>query len=251
MKNKKVLIVDDNALNRRVFQNIIGQVYHCDVAENGKEALGKLKKEFFDLVILDIQMPLLDGIHTLKIIKEEHITSAPIIAVSAFANDNDRDYFLSAGFDDFVSKPIKPKQLLETLQKHILMSKSAGMKEQGDIRSNPEILNPKVVLQLLKYNTIENIRLVYDDFINETERLLSEIEYQLKYSEYEGIGEKLHIIKGNSGTIGALEIFYFTMSFEKNIKSGNFDNTVKDYIYLKGLFERFKTHCKSSQYLNP
>jgi len=253
MKNNKVLIVDDNALNRRVFQNIIGQVYHCDVAENGKEALEKLKKEVFDIVILDIQMPLLDGIHTLRIIKEEQITPAPIIAVSAFANENDRDYFLSAGFDDFVSKPIKPKQLLETLQKHILMYKSPGMVANGerDIRSNPEILNPKVVLQLLKYNTIENIRMVYFDFINETERLLSEIEYQLKYSEYEGIGEKLHIIKGNSGTIGALEIFYFTQSFERNIKSGNFDNTVKDYIYLKGLFERFKIHCKSSEYLNP
>jgi two-component system, OmpR family, alkaline phosphatase synthesis response regulator PhoP len=185
MKNNKVLIVDDNALNRRVFQNIIGQVYHCDVAENGKEALNKLKKEVFDIVILDIQMPLLDGIHTLKIIQEEQITSAPIIAVSAFANDNDRDYFLSAGFDDFVSKPIKPKQLLETLQKHILMSKSPGIEVNGqkDIKTNPEILNPKVILQLLKYNTIENIRLVYDDFINETERLLVEIEYQLKYSE--------------------------------------------------------------------
>jgi two-component system, OmpR family, alkaline phosphatase synthesis response regulator PhoP len=253
MKNNKVLIVDDNALNRRVFQNIIGQVYHCDVAENGKEALEKIKKEIFDIIILDIQMPLLDGIHTLKIIKEEQLTTVPIVAVSAFANENEKDYFLSAGFDDFISKPVKPKQLLETLQKHILMSKPRGMggKNGLDLKYNTEILNPKVVLQLLKYNTIENIKLVYDDFIIETERLLTEIEYQLKYGDYGGIGEKLHIIKGNSGTIGALEIFYFTQTFEKNIKSGNFDNTVKDYIYLKGLFERFKIHYQSSEYLNP
>lgn len=253
MKNNKVLIVDDNALNRRVFQNIIGQVYHCDVAENGKEALDKIKKEAFDIIILDIQMPLLDGIHTLKIIKEEQLTSVPIVAVSAFANENDKDYFLSSGFDDFISKPVKPKQLLETLQKHILMSKTQGMgvESGSNIKYNTEILNPKVILQLLKYNTIENIKLVYDDFINETERLLTEIEYQLKYGDYWGIGEKLHIIKGNSGTIGALEIFYFTQSFEKNIKSGIFDNTVKDYIYLKGLFDRFKIHYQSSEYLNP
>jgi two-component system, OmpR family, alkaline phosphatase synthesis response regulator PhoP len=253
MKNNKVLIVDDNALNRKVFQNIIGQVYNCDVAENGKEALDKIKKEAFDIIILDIQMPLLDGIHTLKIIKEEQLTTVPIVAVSAFANENDKDYFLSAGFDDFISKPVKPKQLLETLQKHILMSKTLGTVEisGSDVKHNKEILNPKVVLQLLKYNTLENIKLVYDDFINETERLLTEIEYQLKYGDYGGIGEKLHIIKGNSGTIGALEIFYFTQSFEKNIKSGIFDNTVKDYIYLKGLFDRFKIHYQSSEYLNP
>jgi two-component system, OmpR family, alkaline phosphatase synthesis response regulator PhoP len=253
MKNNKVLIVDDNALNRRVFENIIGQVYHCDVAENGKDALEKIKKQAFDIIILDIQMPLLDGIHTLKIIKEEQLTSAPIVAVSAFANENDKDYFLSAGFDDFISKPVKPKQLLETLQKHILMSKPQGLakKDNLDVKTNTEILNPKVVQQLLKYNSIENIRLVYEDFIIETERLLSEIEYQLKYGDYKGIGEKLHIIKGNSGTIGALEIFYFTQSFEKNIKSGFFDNTIKDYIYLKNLFERFKSHFNSSEYFNP
>lgn len=103
---------------------------------------------------------------------------------------------------------------------------------------------------MLKFNSIDNIKLVYDDFIVETEKLLEEMEYLIKYGDYQEIGEKLHIIKGNSGTLGALQLFNFSQTFERNIKTGNFDNTLKDYIYLKTLFETFKDHYHSSEYLN-
>src|SRR5690554_3879651 len=101
MKNKKVLIVDDNALNRKVFENIIGYSYLFDVATNGLEAIDKIKSDDFDIILMDIQMPKLDGISAMKIIKEESLSNAPIIAISAYSSQADRDYFLSTGFDDF------------------------------------------------------------------------------------------------------------------------------------------------------
>ena len=61
MNSKKVLIVDDNALNRKVFEHIIGQLYLFETAENGKIALEKLKNGAFDLILMDIQMPVLDA----------------------------------------------------------------------------------------------------------------------------------------------------------------------------------------------
>ncbi len=251
MKNKKILIADDNALNRQVFQNIIGQVYEYDLAENGFEVIQKIRKNHYDLVLLDIQMPRLDGIHTLKNIKQEKLTEVPIVAVSAFAEIQDREYFLSAGFDEFLSKPIKPKQLLETL--HHLMSKNRGedpgtnQKTQGQF----EVMDKSVLIKLLKFNTKENIRLVYNDFLDETEKLLEEIEYLIKYGNFPEIGTKLHIIKGNSGTLGAMAIYKFTQQIELDIKSGNFNNTLKDYLYLKSLFIQFKNYYKSSEFLNP
>lgn len=253
MKNKKVLIADDNALNRRVFQNIISQVYQFDVAENGNEVIQKLKEGHFDVILLDIQMPQLDGINTLKAIKENQLSNAPIVAVSAFAEITDREYFLSAGFDDFISKPIKPKQLLETINYLIKKSDSSENNIQKPLYDQEEtaILDNNILIKLLKFNSIDNIKLVYDDFIVETEKLLEEMEYLIKYGDYHGIGEKLHIIKGNSGTLGALQLFNFSQTFERNIKTGNFDNTLKDYIYLKTLFENFKDNYHSSEYLNP
>src|SRR5690606_7392965 len=103
MKNKKVLIVDDNALNRKVFENIIGYSFLFDVAVNGLEALEKIRSDHFDIILMDIQMPKLDGISALKIIRGDNLTSAPVIAISAFSNPSDRDYFLSMGFDDFMA----------------------------------------------------------------------------------------------------------------------------------------------------
>lgn len=255
MKNKKILIADDNALNRRVFQNIIGQVYIIDIAENGFEVLEKIKKEHFDLILLDVQMPLLDGINTLKTIRDERLSSSPIVAVSAFAGSEDRDFFLSAGFDDFISKPIRPKLMLETIQK---LLGQASKKETENSTTNfhdqlqmEQTLNEEVVKKLLKYNSPENIREVYEDFILEIERLTGDIKQLIDSGNFKEIGEKLHIIKGNSGTLGAIDLYNFSQGFEKNIKKGNFENTPQEYLSLKRLLDTFKITCQTSEYLNP
>lgn len=249
MNNKKVLIVDDNALNRKVFEHIIGQLYLFESAQNGKAALEKLKEESFDLILMDIQMTVLDGINTLKIIKNEQICNCPIIAVSAYANESDRDYFLATGFDDFVPKPIKPKMLLECIDQHIRRTDTGPL-------SNPTIdpdneLDVKVLKQLLRFNTPENIRAVYDEFIEESDQILLDVENLISNKQFDEIGEKLHIIKGNSGTLGAMEIFNFCRKFEKNIKTQNFENTLEESLYLKTLIQSFKSKIKTSQLLNP
>ncbi|SNS21874.1 CheY chemotaxis protein or a CheY-like REC (receiver) domain [Belliella buryatensis] len=251
MKSKNVLIVDDNALNRRVFEHIIGQVYNFDIAQNGKIALEKLKNGNFDLVLMDIQMPVMDGITAMKKIRNENLTDSPIIAISAYAEQNDKDYFLSTGFSDFIAKPIKPKLFLETISQHLKEEIKIDGEISGVERENLDTLDEKVLKQLQKYNSIENIHAVYTDFIEETESLLHETEQLLKTKDYESIGEKLHIIKGNSGTLGAQKVYNCCKEFEKNIKNGIFDNTLKDYLILRELFDSFKTYINQSEHFNP
>lgn len=246
MKPKKILIVDDNSLNRKVFEHIIGQLFHYGIAFDGRDALEKIKTGEYHLVLMDIQMPVLDGIHTLNIIKNEKIADIPVIAVSAFANENDRDYFISTGFDDFIAKPIKPRVLLETIEKHLNKTKDSSKYNNPD-----EIeLDTKVVNTLLKFNDSENIRLIYEEFIEESVNLLAEIRTLIEQDNYSEIGEKIHIIKGNSGTLGALRIYNFCQNFEKNIKSYNFENTLEDSIYLENIVQSFRLKIKSSQLLN-
>ncbi|MCH7414960.1 response regulator [Belliella sp. R4-6] len=250
MKSKKVLIVDDNVLNRRVFEHIIGQMYEYDTAENGKIAIDKIVENHFDLILMDIQMPVMDGISALKKIKNEQLTAAPIIAISAYADQNDKEYFLSTGFIDFIPKPIKPKVFLETISYHIDSQKKEypnnPEKETESIDFDLNSLN-----QLLKYNSIENIKTVYDEFIDETEMLLFEINELINTGQFENIGDKLHIIKGNSGTLGALKIFNSAKEFEKNIKSEIFENTLKDYLTLLDNLNSFKKKLQTLQILNP
>jgi CheY-like chemotaxis protein len=249
MNNKKVLIVDDNALNRKVFEHIIGQLYLFETAVNGKEALIKLRNNKFDLILMDIQMPVLDGINTLKVIKNEQICDCPVIAVSAYANESDRDFFLAAGFDDFVSKPIKPKILLECIDKYFTKTSAVSLNNQE--QSSDKELDQQVVKQLLKFNSAENILSVYEEFIDESIQILSDIENLISTKQYDEIGEKIHIIKGNSGTLGAMEIYNFCQKFEKNIKNRNFENTLEEFLYLNTLIQSFKSKIQSSQLLNP
>ena len=103
MKSKSILIVEDNDLNRKFFENLIGQIWEFESALNGREAIEKLEKRDFDLILMDIQMPEIDGITALKRIREKNLSLSPVIAVTAFADESERDSFLSQGFDGFIT----------------------------------------------------------------------------------------------------------------------------------------------------
>lgn len=245
MKNKKVLIVDDNALNRKVFENIIGYSYLFDVAVNGLEALEKIKKTHFDIILMDIQMPKLDGISTLKIIREDNLTTSPVIAVSAYSNQSDRDYFLSTGFDDFMSKPVKPKDLLEAI--HFYINKADFQQKKENILTPTSDLDETIILKLIKYNSPENIKTVYSDFLEEAEGLVEEIRIYILNKEYAEIAEKLHILKGNSGTLGALNLFNSSAAFENKIKYADFEGIDEDCLLLEKHLNNFKNSLKDQK----
>ncbi|WP_114752171.1 Hpt domain-containing response regulator [Pleomorphovibrio marinus] len=239
MKNKKVLIVDDNALNRKVFENIIGHSFQHDIARDGLEAIDKIKQGGIDIVLMDIQMPKLDGISALKIIKEDNLTDIPIIAISAYSNQTDREYFLSTGFDDFIAKPVKPKDLLETLQHH-LDHKVETTDISEPLAGQDDFIDHLVISQLLKYHSLENIKEVYNDFLEETENLVNEIKNLVILKKYSEIGEKLHIIKGNSGTLGIKMLFNVSSKYESDVKNSNFELMDENYTKLENSLSEFK-----------
>ncbi|GAB2993156.1 response regulator [uncultured Cyclobacterium sp.] len=240
MKNKKVLIVDDNALNRKVFENVIGHNYFFESAGDGQEAIALLKENEYDIVLMDIQMPKLDGISCLKIIKEEEIADIPVIAISAYSNQGDREYFLSTGFDDFIAKPVKPKDLLETIHFHLNHQKNRVVISEKDKDIDVDI-NESVIQQLLKYHSLENIKSVYQDFLEEAENLTEEIKLLADFNKFEEIGEKLHILKGNSGTLGINVMYRVTALFENKIKNSSTEAMTEDIDLLESSLSKFKT----------
>ncbi|HSI76760.1 MAG TPA: response regulator [Lunatimonas sp.] len=245
MKNNKVLIVDDNALNRRVFENILMNNYSYDSAKDGEEAIEKIKSMEFDLILMDIQMPKLDGISALRIIKEDNLTASPIIAVSAYSNQTDREYFLSTGFDDFIAKPVKPRDLLETIRFHL--EKSGHRTEETQSSVNDVIFDESVILQLMKYHTLDNIKSVYHDFLEEAENLVNEIKILLNLEKFEEISEKLHIIKGNSGTLGISNIFIVSSKFETDLKNDNFAHSDEYYSQLEQCLVDFRANMNNNK----
>lgn len=116
-----ILLVEDNLLNQKFASAALKKAGHfVDIAENGKIALEKYLNKKYDLILMDVQMPIMDGIEaTLKIREYEQVNNIQnrikIVAITAFAMERDRERCLTAGMDDFLSKPFKPKDLLSII----------------------------------------------------------------------------------------------------------------------------------------
>ncbi len=119
---KKILIAEDYFVNQEVTQDILELMeFTVDVAENGREALEKYEQSSYDAILMDVQMPEMDGYQTTAEIrkKEQNGRRTPIIALTANAMSGDREKCLEAGMDDYLSKPIEATKLEEILKKYI------------------------------------------------------------------------------------------------------------------------------------
>ncbi len=117
--DRKILLVEDNPINQKVALRILAQHgYKADTAANGEEALKAFEKEPYDLILMDIQMPVMDGISATKSLRDLCGPDAPyIIAVTANVTDEDRKNCFDAGMNDFITKPIRSELLAEAIKK--------------------------------------------------------------------------------------------------------------------------------------
>ena len=122
-KDKKILIVDDNKLNIKVARRALKDFdFIIDEAYDGLECLEKVKNNQFDLILMDIMMPNLNGEETLKKLKEDHNFNTPVLALTADALETSKDKYLNEGFIDYISKPFNKEQIKEKLDKIFQMS---------------------------------------------------------------------------------------------------------------------------------
>jgi signal transduction histidine kinase/CheY-like chemotaxis protein/streptogramin lyase len=114
----KILLAEDNPVNQLLATTILSKLgYDPKVANNGREALDMMQEEVFELVFMDMQMPELDGLETTRYIRSNHDRQPIIIAMTANAMESDRDDCLEAGMNDYLSKPIRPEDLMTMLEK--------------------------------------------------------------------------------------------------------------------------------------
>ncbi|WP_111669473.1 response regulator [Algoriphagus litoralis] len=249
MKSKTVLIVEDNDLNRKLFENLIGQIFSFQSAKNGLEAVSMTAEKAYDLILMDIQMPQMDGISAMKKIRQGNST-CPILAVTAFAEESDRSIFLDHGFDDFITKPIRPKEFIQLIRQHLSGAKKTPDSTQSSA-SSAEILNTEIITQLLKYNSKSLIRQILEDFLQECKETEQLIAQGYPEAEFEHLLEKIHIIKGNSGTLGAMRIYEAALRAEdlgRNKKTAEFHEAIK---IIQNEITQFREFLKQETIFEP
>ena len=120
MGGERILVVEDNELNMKLFRDVlVATGFRALEATTGGEAVDLAVEEVPDLVLMDIQLPDADGIDVLHRLRTDDRTAAiPVLAVTAQAMQGDRERFLAAGFDGYVSKPLHVGELIDTVQQH-------------------------------------------------------------------------------------------------------------------------------------
>ncbi|MDA0330254.1 MAG: response regulator [Gemmatimonadetes bacterium] len=205
-----ILLAEDNRVNQALAIHMLERFGHrVHLATNGREVLEVLEKEPFDVILMDIQMPEMDGLEATAKIREREAkdgTFIPIVAMTAHAMVGDRDRFLDAGMNDYVSKPINRDRLQEVLR---------GI---GRTQPPPEVAPPedaiaeadkaersydRAILMERMDHDMDLIRALVDVFASDRDKLLGELEGALDGGDAEALERAAHTIKGALGVFGA------------------------------------------------
>ena len=222
LKGCKILVADDNLTNQEVAKAILQAAgIVVTVVGNGEEAVAKVVRESFDAVLMDIQMPRINGFQaTAQIRQIPGCETLPVIAMTAHALKGDEEKCLEAGMDGYVSKPINQERLFYTIWRHLQNKKRVS---QADDHADAEILvdasttetstspvqvagiDVALVLQStgLNWQTFQNILL---GFFRDNQDTVADIQQALNTNDRKNLQHLAHSLKGSSGNIGAGEL---------------------------------------------
>lgn len=218
----RVLLAEDNAVNQEVALGMMaGMGVDVVVAKNGDEALNQFKSQTFDVVLMDCQMPVVDGFEATKAIRkfEAETGQAPvwIVAVTAGAMDGDKQNCLSVGMNDYLSKPFTGRLLYETLKKVLAAGDTVPELGRGHRRGlggpasnspySESSIDQKVLdglAQLPQSGSRNLVHRVIQAYLESSGELMTLLAAEIDSSNFDGIRSRAHALKSSSANVGAL-----------------------------------------------
>jgi len=214
-KGTRILLAEDNLLNQQIATEILeDEGFVVEIANNGEEAVNMTNKSQYDIVLMDMQMPIMDGLEATKTIRQKFSKNdLPILAMTANASDADRDKCLEAGMNAHITKPIDPNLLFAGLAKWIKEKNSKLINDEKILISAkeeikvPEIngLDSRLGLQVAAGKVSLYIKML-KTFSNDQINAVSDIKRALDIKDYLTAQRVAHTLKGTCGSIGAIEI---------------------------------------------
>lgn len=211
----KILLAEDKLMNQKLAKALLEKKgWSVVIANNGKEAVSLATQEDFHLILMDIQMPEMDGVQATAQIRSAG-NNIPIIAMTAHAMKGDREKFLQSGMDDYISKPINKLQLYSMVEKY------ASIKNIVANNSIPADL-PNILRQL--GNDLELTSEVLDIFFTDFPLDIAQFHHAINQVDTERIAQIAHGLKGELGNLGANKAFDLALQLEKLAKTENLSN---------------------------
>jgi len=238
-KKAKILIVEDNEANRLLFKKMLEKMGHeVKVVENGKIAVEIMSKEKFDMVFMDMQMPIMDGYTATRKLRKKGIET-PIIALTAHTLRGDEEKALIAGCDGYLGKPVKRKDLLDAVRKFLDLKKNEeiGNEENPDIEDASSAFNGRVEVFAKKMGlSMEEALTMFKEYGKFIEERIEFIQKKIKEEDFESLAIEGHSLKGSGSMYSVEEVSKLGLSIEKSAKEQRIDelhSQLKALIKLK------------------
>ncbi|MBN1904862.1 MAG: response regulator, partial [Deltaproteobacteria bacterium] len=223
----RILVAEDDTINQKIIISIMAKIgYMAKVVINGHEAIRALEQESYDLVLMDCQMPVMDGYEATAIIRsmdskvKDH--DVPVIALTGHALDGDMEKFIKAGLDDYLSKPVKPQELADMIDKWL--SKQEPVQDKEVTAVNMDTEDDVFDLSVLMSNFSEEkslINNILNDFCEYLPDKLSALKDACAKNDSHLVKHEAHALKGSSGNIGAIALQKIARQIENWAKSGD------------------------------
>jgi len=254
----KILLAEDNFTNQQVAVGILKKFgLTADAVANGAEAITALETIPYDLVLMDVQMPVMDGHNATRKIRDSRSAvmnhDIPVIAMTAHAMVGDREKCLVAGMNDYVTKPITPNSLLEALEKwlphnQVVIDGIDPKAESLTSRVDEGDKSPKWSKDVLLENLMgdeELTRTIVSAFSNDIATQIDKLEQFIDAGDLQEMERKAHTIKGAAANVGAHVLQEIAFALEKAGNTGNIDGVEGDLEKLKIRFSDLQKEMKS------
>ncbi|MCP4105815.1 MAG: response regulator [Desulfobacteraceae bacterium] len=262
----RILLVEDNVINQQVVVEMLGETGAViDVVNNGKKAVGFVQKTSYDIVLMDIQMPEMDGYIATREIRnlKSEARDVPVIAMTAAAMKGDREKCLQAGMDDFVSKPIDIRELFLIMDRQLENETENSTVDDHDVYSQAEVsdfqipnalpgIDIEAALKRLEGNRNLFVKLLREfnrDYKDAAGTLLSDSgRGALKRGDTENALVLIHTLKGIAGMFSANDLYTASLELEEEIRHGktydidrllnNFEKALNQVLESASFFEQ-------------
>jgi len=232
LQDMRILVVEDNKVNQKVAKGILNRLgFECDIVENGKKALEVLQDKVYDLIFMDIQMPVMDGLTASKSIRDPNTSvrrhDVPIVAMTAHAMRDSRQQCLDAGMDDFISKPIDPSEVLSVIERmtkgiqvyqdnKVVSNEAPLIEDNSQLSDTPQTdknaideptdlkeIFDREKLAMRMGNDEELVQMVIDEFLIDVPDRMKGIEKDIESNDIKSAGINAHSIKGSAANLSA------------------------------------------------
>jgi CheY-like chemotaxis protein len=248
-RRARILVAEDNATNRALALAQLEKLGYCaDTVVDGAAAVEALREGAYDLVLMDCEMPVMDGYEATAMIRQLNIPRIPIIAVTAHAMPGDRDKCLRAGMDDFLSKPVDIHQLSAVLAKWSqkgFLRPAVGTAEPPHIEPMVTGFDRAALLERLMGDR-ELAQLIVNGFLADFPTRWNDLRLRLAERDQPGARMLAHTLKGSSATVSATTVSAICLQMEVAAANGQLDHCGELLARVGEEFARFKStleHC--------